>query len=113
MILDHAWVVAFLFTQAVEVPIYSAALQRHRPILRFALAFGASLLTHPIVWAIVGAFSAQEYWKLVAISEAFAISIEAGFLRALAVPTAFAWSLLANGSSLGLGLLCRSIWGVP
>jgi hypothetical protein len=113
MMLDQAWAVAFLLTEAVEAPIYAVALRHLNRVPRFMLAFGASLLTHPFVWLFVSAFGAPEYWKAVTISEIFAVLVEAGYLRALAASSVFGWSIFANASSLGIGLLCRMIWGIP
>lgn len=57
----RAWLWAFLFTQAVEVPIYIAALRRAArrgagaPAAgRIAVAAaGASAITHPILWFLL------------------------------------------------------------
>src|SRR5262249_35014609 len=54
------WIYAFLFTQAVEVPIYVFALRggpetppQRALAKRVLIAFGASALTHPIVWFVI------------------------------------------------------------
>jgi len=109
----NEWLLAFLFTQVVEVPIYSVALKRFPWGPRLAAAFGASLLTHPVVWALVGRYGGQGYWPIVAGSEALAVLIEAAYLRAFAARAAVLWSLLANASSLVLGILCRFMFGFP
>jgi hypothetical protein len=101
------WLVAFLFTQAVEVPIYTVALAPRRWGPRVTIAFGASLLTHPAVWVVVAATRHQGYWKMVAVGELFAVILETAYLHSVRVPSAFRWSLLANASSLGLGVLGR------
>jgi hypothetical protein len=105
-----AWLRAFLFTQLIEVPIYVRGL-RCSPWV----AFGASALTHPIVW--FGFFSPR--WqagyttKLVA-AESFAWLAEAAYFRlGFRRPRAWFWSLAANGASLGLGLLSRRLFGGP
>jgi len=121
-----AWFWAFLFTQAVEVPIYVLGL-RARPIE----AFGASALTHPIVWFVIPPVFAwlylallapypslrlaQEprYWTMVVIAEAFAIVAEAVYMRALGREKTLRWSFAANMASVTLGLLSRSMFGYP
>jgi hypothetical protein len=113
MMLDQAWAVAFLLTEAVETPIYAVALRGFNLGPRLMLAFGASLLTHPFVWLFVSAFGDPEYWKAVTISEIFAVLVEAGYLRALAASSVLGWSIFANASSFGLGLLFRMICGIP
>jgi flagellar biosynthesis protein FliR len=95
------------------MPVYGVALRRFPCAPRLALAFAASLITHPLVWAFVSTGEADEYWARVALSEIFAVLTEAAYLHALAAPTALGWSILANGLSIGLGLLCRSVWGIP
>lgn len=120
------WLLAFAFTQAVECPIYASALRdRTRggettwPLgARLAGAFGASALTHPVVWFVIPWLWEQlgwlgGYWGMVAAAEAFAWGAEGLYLRALALRSPFAWSLVANAASFGLGLLSRSIFGLP
>ena len=109
----NEWLLAFMFTQAVEVPIYGAALGKRPWGRRLAVAFGASLLTHPVVWALVIGYGGQGYWPIVVGSEAFAVLIEAAYLHVFGVRAAVFWSLLANASSLGLGTLCRYLFGFP
>ena len=114
----HAWLSAFLFTQAVEVPIYAHALRRHRagaplPLwARAALGFGASAITHPIVWFWFPAH-VRDYWAMVAQAEVFAVVVEALYMDVLGLRWAFFWSLGANAASAGLGLLSRWLFGWP
>src|SRR5437868_15170138 len=105
-----AWLRAFLFTQLIEVPIYMRGL-RCSPWA----AFGASAITHPIVW--FGFFSprwaASHSTKLVA-AELFAWLAEAAYFRlAFGRRRAWLWSLVANAASLTLGLASRRIFGAP
>jgi hypothetical protein len=105
-----AWLRAFLFTQLVEVPIYMRG-----PGCSLPAAFGASLLTHPVVWFLFFSprWAAGYATKMVA-AELFAWLAEAAYLRfACRRPRALLWSLCANAASLGLGLLSRSLFGVP
>src|SRR5262249_14116566 len=72
------WLSAFLFTQLVEVPIYTFAL-RGRPLV----AFGASLITHPFVWLMVPRLPPGHYVASVLVAEVFAIVVEAYYLHPL------------------------------
>ena len=47
-----AWLSAFLFTVAFELPIFAWGLHRAFPNgwAQVAIAFGASLITHPVLW---------------------------------------------------------------
>lgn len=102
------WLAAFAVTQLVEVPIYLRA-QR-----RFGVAFGASAITHPIVWFVVPAFwRGGGYLGMVLVAEAFAVITEAVWLRRFGVRHAFWWSLLANASSVAIGLSIRALFGWP
>jgi hypothetical protein len=91
-----------------------------------AIAFGASAITHPVVWfviprawealylALVG-WSAvfqvrspmMRYASMVVMAESFAVIVEGIYLRRFHVKRAFAWSLLANGASVTLGFISR------
>lgn len=105
-----AWARAFVFTQLVEVPIYRTTAK-----VPLALAFAASAVTHPIVWFV---FFSQRFtlgydMRLVA-AETFAVLAEATMMATrLPWSRAFAVALLANGSSVVLGEVCRFLWGFP
>lgn len=115
-----AWLIAFAFTQAVEVPIYLRATGG-----RLGVSFLASTLTHPVVWFVfpallsglerlVGAdLGLPGYVGMVVCAELFAWLAEALWLRRHGVVRALLISLLANGSSLSLGLLSRALFDVP
>lgn len=116
----QAWLVAFLFTEAVEAPIYLLALRVTIPA-----ALGASALTHPIVW--FGFFTRRvraPYAARVVSAELFAWLGEATYFRflvrreragarSITLARALLWSALANGASVGLGFLSRHLFGVP
>ena len=115
-----AWLGAFVFTQAVECPVYLYAQRNDErsPAARLILAFAASAITHPIVWFVIPAVwmdAAQlgGYWAMVAVAEAFAIGAEAGYFWAVGVRRAWAWALGANVASAGLGFLSRAAFGWP
>lgn len=111
-----SWVWAFLFTQAVEIPIYLAAMHRQRVDrpwrARAAIAFGATALTHPIVWYVLP-WLGLPYWVYVGVAEAFAVVAEGLYLGAFDLRRALLWSLLANGASAGLGLTSRALFSFP
>jgi hypothetical protein len=118
----RAWLDAFLFTQVVEIPIWVCALRRDRtitpqgrwPIWLCAVAgFGASCITHPVVWFVIPAHAPGGYTAMVVQAEAFAVGVEALYMGLLGLRRPLAWSLLANGASALLGLLSRWQLGWP
>jgi hypothetical protein len=102
-----AWLIAFAFTQVVEVPIYLRARAGWRA------AFLASAFTHPVVWFGFPALRewVHSYWGTVVLMECFAIGAEAVWLSTRGVRRALLWSLLANGASVALGFLSRAVFG--
>lgn len=103
-----SWWVAFALTQAVEVPIYLLGTRGTELSVpwRLAIAFGTSAVTHPIVWfVLVGLREPLGYWGYVAVAEAFAVGVEAIYLRAFGVPRAGWLALGANAASVSVGLL--------
>jgi hypothetical protein len=104
------WLLVFAFTQLIEVPIYRRALNG-----RTLVAFGASTLTHPVVWFVFPRWGAP-LWVIYPAAEAFAVLVEAGYLRLFGLRpflAALGWSLLANAASFGLGILCHFVFGWP
>jgi hypothetical protein len=106
----RAWLTAFIFTQLIEVPIYFRAL----PCSLLA-AFGASAITHPIVW--FGFFSPTwhaDYSTRLILAELFAWLAEAAYFRFfMKKKRALIWSGVANASSLSFGFLSRYLFGTP
>ena len=98
-------------TQLVECPVYAMALGERRR--RWILAFAASAFTHPIIFFIFPSFWPDDYWRYVAMSEAFAILVEAGWLTVLKVKYSIAWAVLANGASVAVGWVLRTNFGWP
>jgi hypothetical protein len=103
-----------LATQAVEVPIYVRALHGRPWRLRLWVAFMASAITHPIAWALGPVLDPFVLHLLVA--EAFAVGVEALWLRRHGVPQAVWWSLTANAASVAIFIAGRSLlralgWG--
>jgi hypothetical protein len=105
----RAWVLAFLVTQLVELPLYLLAQRRSsRPVHeRVAIAFAASAITHPVAWFVgpVLAGPSVSFSTFFAVVEASVVVAEGAWLAAFAIPRALGWSLLANAASAGLGLL--------
>lgn len=130
-----AWLSAFCFTQAVEIPIYVVAIRRARdrddarepdlPELpawaetapaRIAAAFGASLVTHPIVWFLIPRLPLGSYGAMIVFAETFAVVAEGFYFAALGLAPlrrAMLWALVANVTSASLGLASRHVLGWP
>jgi hypothetical protein len=81
--------------------------------MRCAVGFGASAITHPIVWFVIPRVAVGSYWMMVGQAEAFAVIVEAVYMRLFGLRRALAWSILANAASAGLGLLSRAAFGWP
>lgn len=105
-----AWFVAYLFTQAIEVPLYLRITDG-----RWSTSFLASTWTHPIVWFVFPEVCPLSwgYWGMVAAAETFAVLGEAVWLRANGVGAALKWALLVNAGSAVAGLLLRALFDVP
>jgi hypothetical protein len=97
-----AWLAAFAVTQIIEMPIYVFALRERPWVQRLALAFGASAITHPFVWFLFPRL-VEDYWTMVALAETFAVVVEAVWLWRFGLKRAILWTLLANGTSVGIG----------
>lgn len=114
------WLVAFLFTQLIEAPIYARALERPskaHPAWRWAGALLPSAVTHPVVWFVFPKLVPGNYVMMVLAAEAFAVVVEGGLVwrwaPKLGLRAAMGWSLLANGLSVSLGFLSRGLFGWP
>jgi hypothetical protein len=94
------WLGAFALTQAIEMPIYARVVPAPH---RWLKAFGASALTHPIVWWMFPRVLPWEWWAM-ALAELFAFSVEAAYLVRLRARRPLLWSLVANAASCGAGL---------
>jgi hypothetical protein len=99
-----AWAFAFALTQLFEMPVYWFALRPRPARERLAIGFGASLLTHPLVWVFI-LLPIGTYDGRLLPAEVFAWLAEAAWLRRFGVRDALGWSLVANGTSYGLGSL--------
>jgi hypothetical protein len=93
----------------VEVPIYSVGLR-----VGVLAAFGASAITHPILWFVLFPHLHLPYFWLIVLGEGFAFLVEAAYFAFLfRRRRALAWSALANGASFTMGMLCRWFFGMP
>lgn len=109
-LLLHAWARSFLFTLAVEVPVYAVVTRGVVPRGRAMLAGAAgTCLTHPLLWFVWPRVIADHDLGL-ASGEALVALVETCTFLALARPVPFRWAVaaafLANAASWGLG------WGV-
>ena len=114
------WLAAFTLTEVVEVPIYLRGLAlspetREQPRwVRFAVAFGASLVTHPFVWFVFPHLHlGLTYVERSLLSEVFAWGFEALWFHFFGMPRAWLWSLAANSASVAVGLGLRALSGWP
>jgi hypothetical protein len=118
-----AWLSAFLLTELVETPIYMRALLERReqedaavferwpPAL--GVAFGASAITHPIVWFVMPELIPGSWLTMVLVAESLAIAVEAAWLRAFGLRRALVWAVFANAASVVVGMGLRRIFGWP
>lgn len=105
------WVVAFAFTEIIEVPIYRRMLGSG-----FLEALGASAVTHPLLWFVfVPAVRHNlSYVQYAAIGELLVVLVEALWFRVLFKRKgALLGSLAANGASYLLGLVAHALFGWP
>ncbi len=98
------WLIAFLLTHTIEIPVWLFASRRLSVPRRYLVVFGPSCITHPVVW-FVFPWDAWPYLPTLVLAEAFAVAVEALYVRRLGVERPWAWSLAANAASLGIGLL--------
>lgn len=103
-----AWAWAFAFTQAIEIPVYRRLLD-----CGIVRAFGASALTHPLIWWLFP-HSQVPYVVAVTVAELFAWLVEAAYFAwQYGIRRALFASLIANGASFVLGMISRRLFGFP
>jgi hypothetical protein len=110
------WLVAFVVTLVVEIPIGIALLRRAEPDrarLGAIVAF-ANLATHPAVWFVFPQVLTVGTVEYIVAAEAWAIAVEAVFyavaIRGLAVRSAVTVALVANAASFLVGRLAEARW---
>jgi len=79
------------------------------------IAFGASAITHPLMWfGIFGSHWHVAYTTKAVTGELFAWLGETAYFAFLfGKRRAWLWCLIANAASLGTGLLSRQLFGAP
>ena len=108
------WAAAFALTQVVEMPIYLRGLPPGPRARRWGVAFGASALTHPIVWFVVPRlWIGHSYVAMAIAAETFAVLAEALWIRRFGAPRPLTTSFVANAASVAVGLAVRRVFGWP
>lgn len=113
MTYTELWFHAFVVTLGVELVVAVPLLRKAEPswIRRVGAVLFANLASHPLVWFVIPRFGLGHISTDI-VCEAWAIGLELvfyqfvfriGFVQALSV------SALANGASLAVGLLLRSV----
>ena len=103
------WLAAFVWTLALEQPIYTLWLHDHvRPWwLPCVLAVAANAATHPTLWFVWPRF--DPYWCYVLVGETCVVVVETAIVVAVIgrrqLGRAFAASLSANTLSTAIGLV--------
>ena len=104
-----AWAVAFVLTCAIEL----AVIKLLAPVRRnwLPIAFGAQVVTHPLVWIGMATLPGSQLVRLIGVELGATLVEAALYARFLRLPKseAFALSAAANAASLlfvaGLSLL--------
>lgn len=113
------WFRAFLFTLAVEIPLFVFLARRQiSPPIRLSLkrlvfaAASGTLVTHPLLW-FVWPLVVRDYVYYIASGELLIAAIESVTFYLLARPIRFTralvTSVVANGASFILGFLLHSL----
>ena len=112
----HFWLVGFFLTLVLEAPWVLALLARPVPSWgrRFSALLFANLATHPLVWFFFPAMPLSRAWS-VACSEIWAFGAEITFyalyVQGITLRRAAVTSVLANGTSFGVGWVLVSHFG--
>lgn len=107
-----SWITAFVLTQVIELPIYAWGTRDAGLSVpwRLWIAFGASAVTHPVVWFVLRPqlSPALGFEGFFLVAETFAVVAEALYLRAFGIARPWSLALAANATSASAGLL---LWG--
>lgn len=109
------WIVAFVATVAIELPIVVYLLRGAEPNLTRAggLVVFANLATHPIVWFVISQLFLIGTVAYVVAAESWAVAIEAVFYRIAIVDLSLGRAVLvavaANTASFALGRLVGAL----
>lgn len=99
----RAWAFAFVLTQIVEVPIWMRA-HRGSKLARLVKAFGATAITHPLLWFVFAPRWRGDYWSMFVVGELLVVAVESTYARLLGAAHPLAWSAVANATSASVGL---------
>jgi hypothetical protein len=102
------WFFAFVLTQSVEIPIYRRMLKQG-----VWASFGASAMTHPLVWLFLSSHLWHASWPLqVAVVELLVWFAEAAYFRfAIGARRSLSCTFVANASSFTAGLVAQALLG--
>ncbi len=105
------WLAALALTQVVEVPIWLRAGRSTISSLgkNFLCAFGASAMTHPVLW-FAFPWHWGNYWAVLIAAESFAVVTESFWAKWWGLPYPWRVSLLANACSWVIGFLLQAIF---
>jgi hypothetical protein len=112
----QAWLLAFLITIGVEVPIAGRLLRRGDPggWRLVVVIVVANLATHPAVWFIVPQLQYAGTPEYYVVAELWAIAVEAlvygVVLRGISPARATATAIVANVASFVVGLAVTELW---
>lgn len=118
MTVARSWLVAFVLTCALELPVVAFATRGFETKLRrvLAVALAAQVLTHPLVWFAFPALPLLDHEGRFWLSELFAWLAEAalytGLLSSVSVWRGLGISGVANAISLAVGLAFASALGI-
>lgn len=112
----HAWLLAFLITVAVEVPLVALLLRGRDPgrWRLLMLVLFANLATHPAVWFVFPQLLYVGTPEFLLASELWAVAAEALFYG-VAIPgvspsRAATTSIVANAASFIVGIVVTELW---
>ena len=96
------------------IALRRSALRNRSWLLHALVGFGASAITHPVVWFVIPGLPASGFAERVARAEVFAVVVEGLYLfawRAYDLRRALLISLGINAVSASLGLLAARLFG--
>lgn len=98
------WIVAFVLTLLVEVPLWVLMIDRGALVWRLCFAVAVNTLTHPLLWAV----ASGQGWGVIVLLECMVAAVEGalmagvwrlGWLRSVLT------ALIVNASSVLVGLM--------
>ena len=103
------WIVAFSLTQMIEITVGLLIWRKEKGSLsrKIGILFGASALTHPLVWFVFPKMSAEwglTYPEYLLMAEAYAYCVEAFYYFSLRISRPILLSTVTNSCSFLTGL---------